>query len=179
MKISFSNFGSSSNRRVTWYAISLVSLLAGSYLVGRYWGLLIVLLLGVVGIMIGRVVSARLESNNNFDRPQTVPAWKETPQIIRWDYRPRGAARRRADIDLVAETATDSGPSRSAANENTWLDALDSSALDPEPTVEEATQKAPLPDRAVDMVGAERIVDDAALSRYDQSPIEERTAIAE
>jgi hypothetical protein len=168
MKIAVPNCGSSSKRRVAWCIISLICLLTGSYFVGRYWGLLIVLLLGVVGIMIGSVVSARLEPDNNFDQPETAPGWRDTRQIpAGWDYRPRGAIRRRADVHMAAETAADSSPSRSAVSEDVWLNALDSSALDREPTVEEAAPKAPFSG------------DVSKVSRYDQSPIDEQTAIAE
>jgi hypothetical protein len=170
MKISFPNWSlstSSTNRPVTWCIISLACLLAGSYLVGRYVGLLVVLLLGIASTWIARAVSARLNSNN-CDRVETAPSWTDAPQVTAgWDYRPRGAIRRRVDVDLAAEVAEDPSSRRSAINENVWFKALDCSAVDPEPAVEHTTEKAPLSDCA-DVV-----------STYDQSPIDNQTAVAE
>jgi hypothetical protein len=170
MKISFlnRNLGASSmNRRPTWCIISLICLLAGGYLVGSYVGLLVCLLMGVAGILIAVVVRARLNSNN-YDRVETAPNWKDGPQVTAgWDYRPRGAIRRRVDVDLPAETANGPSSRLSAVNENVWFNALDCSAVAPEAIVENATEKAPLSDCA-DVV-----------SVYDQSPIDEQTVVAE
>jgi hypothetical protein len=170
MKISFPTCGSGvwlANKPVTWCVISLICLLVASYLVGRYFGLLIVLLFSIAGILIALAVNARL-SSNNADQVETAPVWNDAPQITAgWDYRPRGKIRRSADVDLAAETAEDPSSSRSAINENVWFNALDCSAVVPEPIVENATEKAPLSDCA-DVV-----------SVYDQSPIDEQTVVAE
>ena len=168
MKIAVPNRGLLTNRRAAWCIVSLISLLMAGYLIGRYLGLLIVLLLGVAGIVIGRAVSARLDSNNNFDQPETASDWRDTPQItVGWDYRPRGAIRRCAAVDLAWETAEDPSSSRPAINENVWFNALDSSAVDHEPTVEDTTEKALLPGRA------------NLVSTYDQSPIDNHGVGAE
>jgi hypothetical protein len=163
MKISFSNWGldvSSINRRVTWCIILLSCLLAGSYVLGRYFGLLVGLLMGIAGIVITRVVRARLISNN-YDRVETAPSWTDTPQITAgWDYRPRRAPRRRMHVDLATETTDGPSSHRSAANENVWFDALDCSAVAPASIIEDATETAPLSDRAY------------VVSTYDQGPID-------
>ncbi len=151
MKISFSNWGldvSSINRRVTWCIILLSCLLAGSYVLGRYFGLLVVLLLAIAGIVIARAGSARLNSNNS-DEVETAPVWKDGPEVTAgWDYRPKRAIRRLVDVDLAAETAEDPSSHRSVANENVWFNALDCAAVAPEPIVEDATEKAPFSDHA-------------------------------
>jgi hypothetical protein len=165
MKISFSNWGldvSSINGRVTWCIILLSCLLAGSYVLGRYFGLLFVLLLAIAGIVIARAGSARLNSNNS-DEVETAPVWKDGPQVTAgWDYRPKRAIRRLVDVDLAAETVEDPSSHRSVANENVWFNALDCAAVSPEPIVE-----APLSDCA------------NTASTYDQSPIDNQTAVAE
>jgi hypothetical protein len=158
MKISFSNWGldvSSINGRVTWCVILLSCLFAGSYVLGRYFGLLVVLLLAIAGIVIARAGSARLSSNNS-DEVETAPVWKDGPQVTAgWDYRPKSAIRRLVDVDLAAETAEDPSSHRLVANENVWYNALDCAAVAPEPIVE-----APLSDCA------------NTASTYDQGPID-------
>jgi hypothetical protein len=148
MKISFPNWSLGvllANKQLTWCIISLICLLVVSYLVGRYVGLLVILLLGIAGIVIVRAANARLNSNNS-DRVEMAPSWNDAPQITTgWDYRPRRALRRCADVNPAAETTEDPSSRHSAINENVWFNALDS-AVDPEPTVEEATEKSPLSD---------------------------------
>ncbi len=170
MKISFPNWslhGSSINRRITWCVVSIICLLAGSYLVGRYLGLLVVLFLVVAGTVISTAVRARLNSNNS-GQQETAPSWTDTPQITAgWDYRPRRTIRRRVDLHPAAESAKDANSSRSAANENVWFNSLDCSAVYPEPTIEDATAQTPLSDCA-DVV-----------SMYDQSLIDNRGVATE
>jgi hypothetical protein len=75
------------------------------------------------------------------------------------------AVRRRAAVDAArAETAKtlSSGPSAVDANNLVWLDFIN-----PDPTIEEAKTKARLWGRAFTVSG------------YDQSPIDNPTAIAE
>jgi len=170
MKISFSNSGSNvllANRQITWCIVLLICLLSGSYLVGRYLGLLVVLLLSTAGIVIARTVSARLNADKSAE-VETAPSWNDTPQITAgWDYRPRRAIRRCAYADSAAETAGGPSSTSSAVNENVWFNALDRSAAEPQSMIEDATGKVPLSDCA-DVV-----------SLYDQSPIDEQTAVAE
>jgi hypothetical protein len=167
MKIAVPNFGSLSNRRVAWCIVSLVCLLIGSYLVGGYLILLIVLLLSVAGIVIGSAVNARLSSNNS-NQKEIAPIWEDTPQIpVGWDYRPRGAIRRRAHVDLPLNAVEDPSSSGSATNENVGFSAIDSSAVDHEATVEQATEKG-------FVLGPADVV-----STYDQSPIDNNGATVE
>ena len=170
MKISFPNWSlgaSSINRRAMWCIIALICLLAGSYLARRYPGLLISLLIGIACFVVARFVRGRL-SSNNYDRVETAPGWEEGPQVTAgWDYRPRGAIRRSMDVDLVAGPAADPSSQPSAIDESVWFDALDSSTVDHGPTVEDATEKAPLSDCA-DVV-----------STYDQSPIDNQATAVE
>jgi hypothetical protein len=155
------------NRRATWCIISLICLLAGGYLVGSYVGLLVCLLIAFAGIVVARVGTPPLNSNN-YDRVETASDWEDGPRVTTgWDYRPRGAIRRRVDVDLPAETANGPSSRLSAVNENVWFNALDCSAVAPEAIVENATEKAPLSDCA------------DVLSVYDQSPMDEQTVVAE
>jgi hypothetical protein len=169
MKISFSNWSLGAwltNKQAAWRIVALICLLAGSYLVGGYLGFLVGLLLGIAGIMLART-TARLNANNS-EQVERVPGWEDVPQVTsRWDYRPRRALRRRVDADLAAETAEGLSAQRSVVNENVWFSALNCLAVDPEPTVEVGTEKAPLPDCA-DVV-----------SMYDQSPIDNHGVAAE
>jgi len=185
MKISFPNWslhGSSINRQVTWCIVSIICLLAGSYIVGRYLGLLVVLLLVVAGTVISRAVRARLNSNNSYQQ-ETAPSWTDTPQITAgWDYRPRRAIRRRVDLHLAAETSEVLTPDRFVTNDDVWFNdaPLDDAApglLNDPPGAEEPLTSALSP--ATDPICTAPAVDDAAISRYDQSPIDERTAMAE
>jgi hypothetical protein len=167
MKIAFPSWSLSllsSNKLVTWCIISLICL-ATSYLVGKYLGLLIVLSLGVVGIVIGRVVSTRPNSNNS-DQEEMAPSWTEVSQITAgWDYRPRAVSRRNAAFERGGPRLTDAVNSNFlAADENPdlWLNFAN-----PSPVVEEATTNAKLSDDA------------SAVSMYDQSPIDDQTAVVE
>jgi hypothetical protein len=161
MKIAFPSWSLSllsSNKLVTWCIISLICVVGGSYLVGGYFGLMVVVLLGVAGIMIGRVVSARPNLNNS-DQEEMAPSWTDTPQVTPgWDYRPRAVSRRNAAFERGGTGLTDAVNSNFPApdeNPDLWLNFAN-----PSPVNEEATTNATLSDEA------------SAVSMYDQSPID-------
>jgi len=169
MKISVPNWSLSllsTNKLVTWCIISLICILAGSYLIGGYIGLTVVVLLGVAGVVIARAFSARRNSNNNFDRLETASDWTGTPQITAgWDYRPRAVSRRNAAFERGGPGLTDAVDSNfltADENRDLWLKFANPSSV-----AEEATTNAKLSDDA------------SAISRYDQSPIDNRGIAAE
>jgi hypothetical protein len=128
VKISFSNWGSKvslTNKRDAWCVVSLICILAGSYLVGRYFRLLVVLLVGIGVILVGRAARGFL-NRKKAERAQTPLREVKVPQITsRWEYRPREAVRRDAAFQCEgAETAgvVSSSPSTPDENDNVWFD---------------------------------------------------------
>jgi uncharacterized membrane protein YeaQ/YmgE (transglycosylase-associated protein family) len=143
MKISFLSYISRplrTNRRVAWCIVSLICLLAGSYLVGRYFGLLAVVLLGIASVLVAGAAYARFNRNKH-NELRSAPITQSVVRITSaWDYRPRAVIRRDTPIDLaaaqIAEALT-SSPSAPNENDNVWFNFTNA-----EPTVEAATTKS-------------------------------------
>ena len=159
MKIFFCSLGSwLTNRQVARCSITLICLLAGTYFVGHHFGLLAIVVLGLAVILIGGAVGAFLNWSR-VEGTHIALRMKNAPQVMSgWDYRPRDVIRREAAFECggpVTPTAVSSISSTLNENDNVWFNFTK-----PEPTVEEATTKAPLSSDA------------CAVSRYDQSLID-------
>jgi len=114
--------------------------------------------LGLAVILIGGAVGAFLNWSR-VEGTHIALRMKNAPQVMSgWDYRPRDVIRREAAFECggpVTPTAVSSISSTLNENDNVWFNFTK-----PEPTVEEATTKAPLSSDA------------CAVSRYDQSLID-------
>jgi hypothetical protein len=144
MKISFLTYTAGAlltNRRVAWCIVSLGCLLVGSCLVGQHFGVLAVVLLGIVGILLGGVANAFLD-RKKADRTRSARVNKTVPGITSgWDYRPRGVIPRYAAVvRAAAETAElrSSGPCAPNENDNIWFNFTN-----PHPKAEDAETTAP------------------------------------
>jgi hypothetical protein len=150
-------------RRVALCIVSLICLLAGSYLVGRYFALLVIVLLGTAGLLVGRVVGAS-RMRNKIDGTDTAVRLKNGPQVtLAWDYRPKRAIERETAFEWGgAGTAEVVSPSALNENDNVWFNFTKA-----EPAAGRGGDKAPL-------LGNAR-----AGSTYDQSPIDNQCGAAE
>src|SRR5438093_3490972 len=126
---------------------------ASYFLENKFW-LLTIAVLGIAGILLclGGAGSALL-GRRKVEGAHSTGIKKNAPQITSgWDYRPRGAFRRFAAVHSAgAETADVLSPEPFAINNNVWLnhDSLECLAhpfMNLDPTVEDATTKAPFPD---------------------------------
>jgi hypothetical protein len=150
MKISFPKYGRGellTQKRLATCIISFVALavfagVCGSYLLGNKLWLLTIAVLGIACILLclGVIVAIFLNQSEVNEAPSTfieenVP--RLTPQ---WDYRPRKPIRARATLDSPS-TETSDGLSSDpfGINDNVRFDFEN-----PEPTVEDATTKAPM-----------------------------------
>jgi hypothetical protein len=167
---------------VAFVIICFLAVLCGSYLLGNHVGLLIIMVLGVVCILIGGVAYT-LFNGNKIDTTSPAPITKSAPRITSaWEYRVTKATRRSTAIDDAApETAEVLGSSAKNENDYVWFNALECSAntlVDPSPDVlraEDECASAANPD----IVYTEDTVDDATVTTYDQSPIDNHAAIIE
>jgi len=150
MKISFPKYGIDellTQKRLATCIISFVALAVfagalGSYLFGNKFWLLTVAVLGIAGILLllGARAAIFLNKSEVNETPsalieENVP--RLTPQ---WDYRPTKARRAFATLDSPS-TETSDGLSSDpfGINDNVRFDFEN-----PEPTVEDATTKAPM-----------------------------------
>ena len=158
MKILFPEYGSHAyltrKRGASCIIICFFAGFGGSYFLENNFGLLTIAVLGIAGILLclggpgSNLLGWRKVKGARSSRIK-----KNAPQITSgWDYRPRGAFRRFAAVHSAgAETADLLSPERFAINNNVWLnnDSLECAAytfINLDPTVEDATTKAPLPD---------------------------------
>ena len=127
---------------ISFVAIVFSAGVFGSYLLGNKFWLLTVALLGIAGILLllGARAAIFLNKSEVNETPsalieENVP--RLTPQ---WDYRPTKAIRARATLDSPS-TETSDGLSSDpfGINDNVRFDFEN-----PEPTVEDATTKAPM-----------------------------------
>jgi hypothetical protein len=135
---------------------------------------------GIVCILLGGVAYS-LFNWQKVDGTRSAPVNKSVPQIASgWDYRPRAAIRRYTAIQrAAAETAEILGSSARNENDYVWFNALECSAntfIDPSADIVGAHDEC-VPVANPETVCPEGGVDDAAVSTYDQSPIDERTAL--
>ena len=160
MKISFPKYRSDASATRERLALSIISSLiiglfaglCGSYFLENNFWLLAIALLGIAGVLLslGGAGSAVL-GWREVEETRSTRIRRYAPQITSgWDYRPRGAFRRFAAVHSAgAETADVLSPEPFAINNNVWLnhDSLECLAhpfMNLDPTVEDATTKAPL-----------------------------------
>ncbi len=159
MKIFFANYRSGtlltkkrSLRRIIWsMIIGSFAGVGGSYLLGNHFVSLAIMVLGIGGILVGGAVSV-LFNRNKAGVARGTRTSKYTPQIRSgWDYRPRKAIRQYTGANSAGTEASEVlSPEPFAINNNVWFndDSLECAAhtfINLDPTVEEATAKAPLP----------------------------------
>ena len=149
MKISFPKYGIDellTQKRLATCIISFVALAVfagalGSYLFGNKFWLLTVAVLGIAGtlLLLGARAAISLNKSEVNETP-SAPIEENVPRLTsQWDYRPR-KKRARATLDRP-NTETPDGLSSDAfgINDNVRFDFEN-----PEPTVEDATTKAPM-----------------------------------
>ena len=140
---------------------------------GHHFGLVAIVVLGVAGLLIGGAARA-LFNRNRLSEAHKVPIKQNLPRITSgWDYRPKEAIRRFAAAQGAGrETAKLLTPRVAKDNSNNvlfddrWLEFEADSLVhadNVDSTVEEARTNAPLADHIC--------------TAYDQSPIDEQTAL--
>src|SRR5262249_44604565 len=128
------------NRRVALCIVSLICLLAGSYLVSPYFGPLVMVLLASLGPLVGRGV-AESRTTDKVEGTGRAVQLKNLRQVtLVCDYRPKRAVGRDTAFECVgAETAqmVSSSPAASNENDNVWFNFTNS-----EPTARGSDDKA-------------------------------------
>jgi len=127
----------------TWLiGICWLTFMYGTYVLTNYFGLWVMLGLGIAGISVGGSAYAFLNLNR-INRTHRARAKKSVPRSTSgWEYRPKDAARRDAPVDREGSLSAEAvGSSRSSPNENgnVWLNFTNL-----ESTVEAATTKVRL-----------------------------------
>ena len=168
---------------IAFMIICLLSILCG--LCFLWGGLLAFTVFGIVGILLGATAYAWLNWNkiNETGATPIAPIKKTVPRITSgWDYRPRKAIRRSTTIDgVTAEPAQVLGSSSRNGNDYVWFNALECSSdtlVAPSPDVQRARDEyasAANPETAY----TADTIDGPAVPTYDQSPIDNQTAVAE
>jgi hypothetical protein len=150
MKISFPKYGprelltrqQGATRIISFVAIVVFAGVCGSYLLGNKLWLLTIAVLGIAGILL--LLGARaviFPSQSKVDETPSAPIEESVPRLTpQWDYRPRKPIRARATLDSPsAETSDGLSSDPFGMNDNVRFDFEN-----PEPTVEDATTKAPM-----------------------------------
>ena len=149
MKISFPKYDTGellTQKRLATCIILFVALavfagVCGSYLLGNKLWLLTIAVLGIAGILLLLGARAAIFLNKSeVNETPSAPIEENVPRLTsQWDYRPR-KKRARATLDRPS-TETPDGLSSDAfgINDNVRFDFEN-----PEPTVEDATTKAPM-----------------------------------
>jgi hypothetical protein len=150
MKISFPKYGPGElltrKRLAPWIiafvAIALFAGVCGSYLLANRLWLLTIATLGIAGILLllGARAAIFLNQREVNETPSTFIEENVSRISPQWDYRPTKARRARAALDGPS-TETSDGLSSDpfGINDNVRFDFEN-----PEPTVEDATTKAPM-----------------------------------
>ncbi len=167
---------------VAFIIICFLAGVCGSFLLGNHFGLLAIMVLGILGILLGGMAYA-MHNSKEVAETSPAPIKKSAPRTTSgWDYRPRKATRRYTPIDpAAAETAEVMGPSAKNENDYVWFNALECSAntlVDPSLDLLKAKDEC-IPVANPDTGCTEETVDDAAVSTYDQSPIDNQTVVVE
>jgi hypothetical protein len=150
MKISFPKYGIDellTQKRLATCIISFVALAVfagalGSYLLGNKLWLLTIAVLGIAGILLLLGARAAISlSQSKVDEAPSAPIEENLPRLTpQWDYRPTKARRARATLDSPSTKASDGLSSDPfGINDNVRFDFENT-----EPTVEDATTKAPM-----------------------------------
>jgi hypothetical protein len=150
MKISFPKYGvgelitrkRGATRIISFVALAFFAAVCGSYLLGNKFWLLTIAVLGIVGILLcfGGAV-AIFHNQSPVNEAPSAPIEENVPRFTpQWDYRPRKPIRARGVLDSPG-TETPDGLSSDpfGINDNVRFDFGK-----PEPTVEDATTRAPM-----------------------------------
>ena len=150
MKISFPKYDTGElltrKRLAPWIiafvAIALFAGVCGSFLLGNKLWLLTIAVLGIAGILLYLGAAVAIFLNQSVvNEPPSAPIEENVPRLTpQWDYQPRKAGRARAALDSPSMETSDgliSDPF--GINDNVRFDFEN-----PEPTVEDATTKAPM-----------------------------------
>ncbi len=193
MKISFSRYGPGelltrkpgAKRIISFVAIAFFAGVCGTCLLGNKLWLLTIAVLGIAGILLclGAAAAIFLKQSEVNETP-SAPIEDNVPRLTpQWDYRPRKPVRASAIFDSPS-TETSDGLSSDpfGINNNVWFN--DNSLEDAAPTFINGPPDAEEPitealSQTTEPACTAPPVDDAAISRYDQSPIDERTVVAE
>jgi hypothetical protein len=193
MKISFPKYGPGelltrkrgATRFIPFVAIALFGGVCGTYLLGNKLWLLTIAMLAIAGILLclGGAAAIFLKHSEVNETP-SAPIEDNAPRLTpQWDYRPRKPVRPSAIFDIPStETSAVLSPDSFAIDNNVWRndDSPECATLtfvNALPGNEEPITSAP--SHTTEPTCTAPAVDDAAISTYDQSPIDERTAIAE
>jgi hypothetical protein len=193
MKISFPKYGIDellTQKRLATCIISFVALAVfagvfGSYLLANKFWLLTIAMLGMAGILLFLGAAAAIFlKQSKVDEGPSAPIEETAPRLTpQWDYRPKKPVRASAIFDIPS-TETSEALSRDPF-------AIDNKVWRNDDSPECATlafvhalpgDEGPItnvPSQATEPACTAPRADDAAVSRYDQSPIDEQTAIAE
>jgi uncharacterized membrane protein YeaQ/YmgE (transglycosylase-associated protein family) len=107
---------------IAFIIICFLAGLCGSHLfLANHFGLLAIIVLGILGILLAAAAYAFLNWNK-IDETIAAPIKKTVPRIrAGWDYRPRQAIRRYAAFDsATAEASHVLSPEPFAINNNVW-----------------------------------------------------------
>ena len=150
MKISFPKYDTGellTQKRLATYIISFVALVVfagvcGSYLLGNKLWLLTIAVLGIAGILLLLGARAAIFLNKSeVNETPSAPIEENVPRLTpQWDYRPRKPIRARATLDSPS-TETSDGLSSDPLGID---DDVRFDFENTEPTVEDATTKAPM-----------------------------------
>jgi hypothetical protein len=193
MKISFPRYGPGelptrkpdAKRIISFVAIAFFSGVCGIYFLGNKVWLLTIAVLGIAIILLclGAAAAIFLKQSKVNETPN-APIEDNVPRFTpQWDYRPRKPVRASAIFDISStETSEVIGRDRLVTNDNVWsndapLDHAAPGLLNDPPSAEETLTSALSP--ATDPVCTAPTDNDVLISGYDQSPIDERTAMAE
>jgi hypothetical protein len=193
MKISFSKYGPGelltrkpgATRIISFVAIAFFAGVCGTYLLGNKLWLLTIAVLGIAGILFCLGAAAAIFLNQSVvNETPSAPIEENAPRLTpQWDYRPKKPVRASAIFDIPS-TETSEALSRDPF-------AIDNKVWRNDDSPECATlafvnalpgDEGPItnvPSQATEPACTAPRADDAAVSRYDQSPIDEQTAIAE
>ncbi len=193
MKISFLKYGSEllmQKRPAPWIiafvAIGLVAAVCGSFLLGGKLWLLAIAVLCIAGIVLCLGVAAPIFLNKtelNETPPSAVIEENKPITSPQWDYRPRKPIRARPVLNSRrAETSDGPSPDPFEINNNVWLNdnlvegAAPAFVNGPAQAEESITKAFP---QISDSACTAPTADQAAVSKYDQSPIDERMVATE
>ena len=128
-------------RIISFVAIVFFAGVCGTYLLGNKLWLLTIAVLGIAGILLclGAAAAIFLNQSKANEAP-SAPIEENVPRLTpQWNYRPRKPIRARATLDsLSTETSDGLSADPFGINDNFRFDFEN-----PEPTVEDATTKAP------------------------------------
>ena len=150
MKISFPKYGpgelltrkQGAARIISFVAIAFFAAVCGSYLLGSKFWLLTIAVLGIACLLLclGVVLAIFLNQSEANEAPSTFIEENVSRISSQWDYRPTKARRACAALDGPSTEASDGLSSDPfGINDNVRFDFGK-----PEPTVQDATTRAPM-----------------------------------